>query len=60
MEKNVILKISASAFGLIALIHLVLLFVRMDILIGSFDVPMWLRLIVFIVSGYLSVELFRM
>ena len=59
-RKDLGLKIAGSIFGLVALGHLVRIFLGSVIVIGPLNVPRWASGIAVVVAGVLSVWLFRL
>ena len=54
MDKNQLLFISAVVFGIIALLHLIRAIFGWPASIGTFNVPVYLSYIFFVVAGYLA------
>ena len=46
--------VAGAIFALVALLHLMRIFVGWSVLIGSWMVPMWVSWIAFVVAGVLS------
>ena len=59
-RKNLGLRIAGAIFGLVALAHLVRLFLGSVIVIGSLNVPRWASMIAVFAAGVLSVWLLRL
>ncbi|MBI2546754.1 hypothetical protein HYV81_06265 [Candidatus Woesearchaeota archaeon] len=57
-RKDVGLKVAGSLFGLIALIHLIRLFVRFDARIAGWHVPLWASSAFLVAAGALSLWFF--
>ena len=51
--------IAAVIFGLMALVHLYRLFTHFQIVAGSHSIPEWASIVAIVVTGGLSVMLFR-
>jgi hypothetical protein len=51
--------IAAVIFGLMALVHLYRLFTHFQIVAGSHSIPEWVSIVAIVVTGGLSVMLFR-
>ena len=58
-EKNYIL-ISATIFGLVALLHFVRLLTHSSVQIGAIAVPLWGSLLGLLIAATLSIWAFRM
>ncbi|MFC1815520.1 hypothetical protein ACFL0M_06140 [Thermodesulfobacteriota bacterium] len=58
--KDLALKIAGGIFGLVALAHLVRIFLGTVIVIGPLNVPRWASGIAVVGAGVLSVWLFRL
>tara|TARA_Y100000310_G_C20648002_1_gene797734 strand:- start:519 stop:728 length:210 start_codon:yes stop_codon:yes gene_type:complete len=54
-ELNVFHKIAAVIFTLIAALHLLRIFYKVDAVVGSWDVPMLLSSIAVVIAGILAV-----
>jgi len=52
-------KIASLIFGLIAVCHLVRLFVQFQVVIGSYVLPMWISVPGIIIAGMISWGLWR-
>jgi hypothetical protein len=51
--------IAAAIFGVMALLHLYRLFTHFQIVAGSHSIPEWVSIIAIVVTGGLSLMLFR-
>lgn len=51
--------IAAIIFGLMALAHILRLFVKFQVLVGTHDLPMWASIVAIGITGLLSWGLFR-
>ena len=58
-ERNYIL-ISATIFGLVALLHFIRLFTHWSFQIGTFALPLWGSLLGLLIGATLSIWAFRM
>lgn len=56
--KNKALAVSGTVFLLLAILHLIRLFHPFELVIGGFNVPLWINGIGFIVAGMLSAFMF--
>jgi hypothetical protein len=56
--KNKALAVSGTIFLLLAIIHLIRLFHPFELVIGEFNIPLWINGIGFIVAGMLSAFMF--
>ncbi|MFI5358324.1 MAG: hypothetical protein ACHQ4G_13415 [Opitutales bacterium] len=54
------LRTASVIFGLVSLAHLVRLFVRFPVVIGSYSVPVWLSGVAFVVMGLLSWWMYKL
>jgi hypothetical protein len=52
-------KIASFIFGVVAVAHLVRLFVQFQVMIGSHIIPMWVSVLGIIVAGTLSYGLWK-
>ncbi len=59
-RKDLGLKVAGTIFGLVALAHLVRIFLGSVIVIGPLDVPRWASGIAVVAAGVLAIWLFRL
>jgi hypothetical protein len=59
-RKNLGLRVATAIFGLVALVHLLRLFLGFQVVIGSWSVPLWVSGVAAIAAGALAVWLFRL
>jgi hypothetical protein len=45
------LRVAGTLFGVVAIIHLLRLFTRIDIRIGSWEMPLWLNIVGLLVAA---------
>jgi hypothetical protein len=57
---NPFTKVASVIFGIIAVLHLLrLTLFHLDVVVGSFQVPLWISVLGFIVTAVLSVGLWK-
>ena len=54
------LRVAATIFVIMALVHFSRLIFRFDFIIGSWEVPLWVSFVAFIIIGFLSVKLYNL
>jgi hypothetical protein len=59
-KKNLGLRVAATIFGIVAVGHLLRLFIGFDFVVGTLGVPEWASGLAVIVLGTLSVWLFTL
>lgn len=59
MDKNKSLLIAAIIFGVVAILHLLRSIFSFDIVIGSFNVPLYFSYIGVVVAGYLCWNMYK-
>ncbi len=59
-KKNLGLRAAAAIFGLFAAVHLFRLFIGFDVVIGTWNIPLWASGVAILVLAALSVWLFRL
>jgi len=59
MDKNQLLIIASVVFGIVGLLHLLRSILSLDLIVGNFNVPLFVSYVVVIVLGYLSWSMFK-
>ncbi len=52
-------KIASILLALVGLLHLARVILNMQVIVGSFEIPMWVSIVGFIVPSTLSIGLWR-
>jgi hypothetical protein len=52
-------KIASILLALVGLLHLARIILNMQVIVGSFEIPMWVSIVGFIVPSLLSIGLWR-
>ncbi len=52
-------KIASIILALVGLLHLARVILNMQVIVGSFEIPMWVSIVGFIVPSLLSIGLWR-
>lgn len=56
--ENIALLTASSIFLLVAVLHLVRYFLKIEVRVGSFAIPLWMSLLGFILALFLSTWMF--
>ena len=56
-KRKVWLRVAATIFAIMALVHFLRLIFRFDFIIGSWEVPLWVSFVAFIIIGFLAIKL---
>jgi hypothetical protein len=59
-RKNLGLRVATAIFGLVALVHLLRLFFGFQVVLGTWNVPLWVSGAAAVVAGALAIWLFRL
>lgn len=58
MNKNIALIAAGTVFGLVAILHLVRVFLHIEIVAMEYVIPQWVSIVGCIVAGVLSIWMF--
>ena len=59
MSKNTYAQLAAAIFLIVAVVHALRLIFKWVVLIGGWQVPMWVSAVAIVITAYLSYEGFR-